>query len=85
MRIVWQDSLVPREYKPIKYRGVIIKGTPKGWIVELPNDDNLYKSHYCAQNAIDAALGGTAIRGRGTEKRLSYGIQIIGKRNDATG
>lgn len=80
MRIVWKDSKKPESYKPIKYRGHMITGTPKGWTTDLPGDDNLYISHYCAENAIDAALGGEGIRGTGTRKRQSYGIQIVGKK-----
>lgn len=78
MRIVWKDSK-SAEYKKVKYRNYIICGTPKGWTISIPGDNNLYKNHYCAQNAIDAALGGTGIRGKATAKRLSYGIQIVGK------
>ena len=79
MRVVWKDSK-PRSYKPVKYRNHIINGSPKGWTTTIPGDDNLYSSHYCALNAIDAALGGEGIRGKGTKKRQEYGIQIIGKK-----
>lgn len=79
MRVIWRDSSVPKEYKPLKYRGYMIHGTPKGWTTDFPGDDNIYFNHFCAQNAIDAALGGTGIRGRGHDKRLAYGITIIGK------
>ena len=82
MRVVWRDSLVPKEYKPIKYRGYMIWGTPEGWEITVPGDDNIYKAHYCAQNAIDQYFGDYGQRG--TEKRRSYGIQIIGKREKKT-
>ena len=77
MRVVWRDSK-PKEYKPIKYRGFMIWGTPEGWEITVPGDNNIYKAHYCAQNAIDQHFGDYGQRG--TEKRKSYGIQIIGQR-----
>lgn len=80
MRVVWKDSMQPKEYKPIKYRNHTVFGSPYGWTTDLPDDYNIYKSHYCALNAIDAALGGAGIRGKGTTKRQSYGIQIIGQK-----
>ena len=79
MRIVWKDSK-PKTYKPVKYRDHIICGSPKGWTTDLPGDDNLYKNHYCALNAIDNAIGGYGQRG--TAKRKSYGIQIVGKKDE---
>ena len=82
MRIVWKDSNKPKAYKPIKYRNHMVYGSPKGWSTDLPGDDNLYYSHYDAENAIDAALGGEGVRGKGTEKRRSCGIRIIGKKNE---
>ena len=89
MRIVWKDSGAPQTYKTMKYRDCFITGYyndgVKGWITDLPNDNNIYKSNYCAMNAIDAALGGYSRRGKPTEKRLSYGIQIIGKKNNEAG
>ena len=89
MRIVWKDSFANKTYKELKYRGYYIRGCYQngvnGWITDLPNDDNIYKNNYCAQNAIDKALGGYSRRGKPTEKRLSYGIQIIGKKNNEAG
>lgn len=82
MRIVWKDSAVPKEYKPIKYRNHMIYGTPKGWTTDIPGDGNIYKCHYCAQNAVDAHFGD--LGKRGTEKRRSYGIQIIGTKDGAS-
>lgn len=78
MRIVWKDSTKPK--RPLKYRGVMITGCGDGWAIDIQGDDNIYKAHYCAKNAIDAALGGTGAYGKADEKRLSYGIQIIGKK-----
>lgn len=77
MRIVWKDSSKPKEYKPIRYRGFMIWGTPRGWEITVPGDKNIYKTHYSAQNAIDNYFGDFGTRG--TEKRISYGIQIVGK------
>ena len=81
MRIVWKDSK-PKDYKPVKYRGHHAIGSPKGWTIDIPGDNNLYKSHYCALNAIDKALGGYGQKG--TQKRQAYGIQIVGKKDDET-
>lgn len=76
MRIVWKDSNAPKEYKPIRYRGYMIRGTPRGWEITVPGDNNIYSSHYCAQNAIGQYFGDFGHRG--SEKRKSYGIEIIG-------
>ena len=67
------------EYKPIRYRKNYIFGSPDGWEVNIKGDDNLYKTHYCAQNAIDQYYGDFGTRG--TEKRIKCGIQIIGQKN----
>lgn len=77
MRVVWKDSK-PRVYKPVKYRGHMITGSPKGWEINIPGDNNLYKTHYCALNAVDKYLGGYGQMG--TAKRKAYGIQIVGKK-----
>ena len=76
MRVIWKDTK-PKEYKPIKYRKHMIYGSPEGWTTTIPGDDNLYAAHYCAQNAIDKALGDYGKKKK--KKRKSYGIQIIGK------
>lgn len=81
MRIVWKDSS-PKTYKPVKYRNHMIYGSPKGWTTDLPNDDNLYRNHYSALNAIDKALGGYGQMG--SAKRKAYGIQIVGKKGGET-
>lgn len=78
MRIVWKDSSA-RGHKPVKYRGFYAEGYNRGWTINVPGDDNIYKTHYCALNAIDMHLGGTGQMGGA--KRSSYGIQIIGKKN----
>lgn len=79
MRIVWKDSSLPKEYKPIRYRKHTIQGSPNGWMTDIPGDDKLYKNHYSALNAVDDFYGD--LGQHGTEKRKRYGIQIIGKRN----
>lgn len=81
MRIVWQDSK-PKEYKPIRYRGFMVWGTPRGWEITVPGDNNLYADHYSAQNAIDKHFGDFGQRG--TEKRKKYGIQIINQKGGDT-
>lgn len=79
MRIVWRDSSTPKEYEPLKYRGIYIFGSPNGWEVNIKGDNNLYKNHYCAKNAIDAYFGEEGMHG--DSKRKRYGIQIIGTKN----
>lgn len=79
MRIIWKDSSKPKEYEPIKYRDIYIFGTPNGWEVNIKGDNNLYKNHYCAKNAIDAYFGEEGMHG--DAKRKGYGIQIIGKKD----
>lgn len=79
MRIIWKDSHASGLFKPIKYRQFTIRGcgtSARGWIIDIPGDNNIYKNNYCAQNAIDAYYGDFGQRGG--EKRRSYGIQIIG-------
>lgn len=79
MRVVWKDSK-PKSYKPVKYRKHMIYGSPQGWETDLAGDNNIYKTHYCALNAIDKALGGYGRKG--STKRQNYGIEIIGKKSD---
>lgn len=81
MRVVWKDSK-PKNYKPVKYRGFTINGSPKGWETNIPGDNNLYKNHYCALNAVDKHLGGFGQKG--SQKRQAYGIEIIGKKDGET-
>lgn len=74
MRVVWKDT-APKNKKPVKYRGFYINGYDGGWITTIPGDENVYRTHYCALNAIDAHLGGNGQMG--CAKRRSYGIQIV--------
>ena len=81
MRIVWKDSFANEEHRPVKYRGYTIEsydGVTNGWITNIPNDKNIYKTHYCALNAIDK-YHGTKVGTRGSSKRKSYGVQVIGQ------
>lgn len=79
MRIVWKDSTKPKEYEPIQYRGIYIFGTPEGWEVNIKGNDNLYRNHYCAKNAIDEYYGDFG--DHGDAKRKRYGIQIIERKD----
>lgn len=79
MRIVWKDSK-PKSYKPVKYRGQMIYGSPQGWTTDIVGDNNIYKNHYCALNAIDKTLGGYGQKG--SQKRQAYGIEIVGQKDD---
>ena len=81
MRIVWKDSK-PKSYKPVKYRDHTIHGSPEGWTTTIPGDKNLYASHYDALNAIDQHLGGYGQKG--SAKRKTYGIKIVGRKDDAS-
>ena len=83
LRVVWKDSNALGK-KPVKYRGHYLTGCPGGWVIDIPGDRNIYRTHYCALNAIDAALGGTGQKGKGTPKRQAYGIQIVGQKDDET-
>lgn len=80
MRIIWKDSNKPKGYKPVRYRKHMVYGSPEGWTTTIPHDNNIYKTHYCALNAIDKALGGHGQMG--SAKRKNYGITIIGKKCD---
>lgn len=81
IRVVWKDS-ISRQHKPVKYRGHTIQGYNNGWTTSIPNDNNIYQTHYCALNAIDKALGGFGQMG--CAKRKNYGIKIIGKKGGET-
>lgn len=60
----------------------MIWGTPAGWEVTVPGDDNLYRTHYSAQNAIDQYYGD--LGKHGDAKRKKHGIQIIEKKDGET-
>lgn len=81
MRVVWKDSK-PKLHKPVKYRGYVAEGYAGGWTINVPGDENVYQTHYCALNAIDQHLGGHGQMG--SAKRKAYGIKIIGKKGGET-
>lgn len=81
MRVIWKDSEI-KKFKPMKYRDHMIYGTSAGWTVDIKGDDNIYKTNYCARNAIDKHLGGHGQLG--CAKRQRYGITIVGKKNGET-
>lgn len=84
IRVVWKDSSCTDPTKVSKYRGIHYRYTSAGgWVIDYANDRNIYRTHYSAQNAIDKHLGGHSRKGKPTEKRLSYGIQIIGQLPDS--
>lgn len=87
MRVVWKDSNAVGQYKDIRYRKHTISGyNGIGWVIDIPGDNNIYRTNYHAMNALDKVLGGRGgVRGEACEKRKRYGIEIIGQRNDKTG
>lgn len=82
MRIIWKDS-DPKTKTGQKfiYRKVAVEGYGGGWIVDLPNDNNIYFPRECAYNAIDIALGGKTRKAN--PKRHKIGVKIIGKKGDS--
>ena len=79
IRVVWKETNA-KGYKPVKYRKHEVKGHEGGgWVTDIEGDNNIYKNHYCALNAIDAHLGDYGQKG--DSKRKNYGIQIIGTIN----
>lgn len=77
MRIIWRDSSA-KTYKPVKYRGYQAEGDYRGWTVNVPGDDNIYKTSNSALNAIDKYYGES---GLGSVKRKEAGIEIVGKKD----
>lgn len=80
MRIVWKDSTVARSNAT--YRGYVIKSYSTGWVTDAPGDNNIYKTKRCAKNAIDEAFGYSGMRNEKLPKRLEYGYEIIGRKDD---
>lgn len=79
MRIVWKDSASVKT--AVKYRGYIVEGYGGGWIIDVPGDDNIYKSNKSARNAVDKYLGLYDINNE-EPIRHKLGIQIIGSKNE---
>ena len=80
MRIIWKDSVATRS--DFKYRGYCIEGYKNGWAINIPGDNNVYRTNRCAKNAIDKALGLEGRKHKKLPKRLTDGIDIIGTKND---
>ena len=79
MRIVWKDSASVKT--AVKYRGYKLEGYRNGWIIDVPGDDNIYKSNKSARNAVDKYLGLYDINNE-QPIRHKLGIHIIGKKNE---
>ena len=80
MRVVWKDSskrIVRKE--PRIYRGVEVIGLERGWKIDMPNDDNIYRTYPCAQNAIDKVLGGHGTTGTAVLRRQDIQILVKGE------
>lgn len=80
MRIVWKDSTVDK--KEVQYRGYWIEKYRGGWIVDIPGDNNVYRTNHCAKNAIDMTLGLDGRLRSKPAKRLERGIDIIGTKEN---
>lgn len=75
IRITWKDTN-GHPCPTTTYRKVSITRYEGGWILDIPDDHNIYASLDCSKNAIDKALGGKPRRNG--EKRKAKGIKIIG-------
>ena len=75
IRVTWKDQN-GRACPPAEYRKVTMTRYKSGWILDIPEDKNIYASQDCAKNAIDKILGGTTRRN--VESRLKKGIKILG-------
>lgn len=77
MRIVWRDTAASH-FKPLKYKGYGITGSPLGWATEYPGDDNLYKSLEDAKMSINLHLGAKTFP---KSCRLET-VRIVGKKSE---
>ena len=75
IRVTWKDQN-GRPCPPTTYRKVTMTRYKSGWILDMPENKNIYASQDCAKNAIDEILGGTARRH--VHSRLKKGIKILG-------
>ena len=82
MRIVWKDSAVTRS--DFKYRGYWIEGYQNGWTINIPGNNNIYRTNRCTKNAIDEDLGYEGRKHHKLPKRLEYGYKIIGKKKKSS-
>jgi len=79
IRVVWKDT---RTHIGAQYihRNVTIEGYGEGWVVDVEDDENIYKTRRSAKNAIDKALGKEGMK-RAAKVRAEEGIIIIGKKS----
>jgi len=83
MRIVWKDSSPKsKPWVTLQYRGYIVSQYEKGWVTNVPGDDNIYFPRDCALNAIDEILGGKTRKAN--PKRHQLGISIVGRKDDVS-
>jgi hypothetical protein len=80
MRIVWKDSAVERA--DFKYRGYWVEGCQNGWAINIPGDNNIYRTNRCAKNAIDETLGYDGRKHHRLPKRLDKGFDIVGTKTN---
>ena len=83
IRVVWKDAPAFKKVAS-NYRRHTVQGYGKGWITNIEGDDNIYKTRFCAMNAIDKALGSEGRMGT-PENRKAHGIRIIGKKSEEAG
>lgn len=76
MRITWKDS---REFKTYTYRGYTISRTEKGWITDIPGDNNIYRTAETAHNGVDEIIGGKTRKANPSRHR--FGTQVIGQKD----
>lgn len=83
MRIVWKDSSPKtKPWVTLQYRGFTVSQYGKGWITNVPGDDDIYFPRDCALNAIDDMLGGKTRKAN--PKRHDLGIKVIGRKDDVS-
>lgn len=80
MKVVWKDSSKRIVRKaPRIYRGIEVIGLDRGWSVDLPEDNNIYRTYPCAQNAIDRILGGHGTTGTAVLRKQDIQIFVKGE------
>lgn len=77
MRVIWKDS---RTYKTYRYRDYIISKCQRGWVTDVPGDNNIYYSAEMAHNAVDQMLGGRTRKAN--PGRHALGIKIVGRKDE---
>ena len=74
MKIVWKDTKAYGK-TPIRHRGHVIEFNGMGWTTDMENDDNIYKTRFGAERALDERYGFEP-----TGRRANYDVEIIGKK-----